>query len=172
METKSKRTFLTALLYMISALAFWTCANMSEVPEPGIQEPATTVQPKPQNTSHSQSAEGNITKTRTPDYYIHTVRWRGETLSLIARWYTGKSKNWRVLAKANPSLNPNRIYKGNQIIIPNGVLKTRKSLPKNFLARLRPKSKKKPISKKTAPEPKKEEPLPLFGPKEYSSNER
>ena len=67
--------------------------------------------------------------------YRHTVRWAGESLSLIARWYTGASRNWRKLAKANPRLNPNRIKKGNVIVIPPALLKTREPLPQKVAAR-------------------------------------
>ena len=67
--------------------------------------------------------------------YRHTVRWPGESMSLIARWYTGSSKNWRKLAKANPRINPNRIKKGNVIVIPTKMLKTREPLPQKVAAR-------------------------------------
>ena len=67
--------------------------------------------------------------------YRHTVRWSGESLSLIARWYTGSSENWRKLAKANPRLNPNRIKKGNVIMIPPALLKTKEPLPQKVAAK-------------------------------------
>ena len=68
-------------------------------------------------------------------YFKHTVRWPGESLSLIARWYTGSSKNWRVLARANPHLNPNRIKSGNRVYIPPERLVTRKPLPQKLAAK-------------------------------------
>ena len=88
----------------------------------------------------------SILKTREPlpknfagqfhkNYYKHTVRWPGESLSLIASWYTGSSKNWRKLAKANPGLNPNRIKGGNVILIPPSMLKTRVPLPQKVAAK-------------------------------------
>ena len=69
------------------------------------------------------------------DYYKHTVHWPGESLSLIASWYTGSSKNWRKLAKANPGLNPNRIKGGNVIMIPPSLLKTSVPLPQKVAAK-------------------------------------
>jgi len=68
-------------------------------------------------------------------YYKHTVRWPGETLSLIASWYTGSIKNWRKLAKTNPRLNPDRIKGGNVIKIPPSLLKTRVPLPQKVAAK-------------------------------------
>jgi hypothetical protein len=69
------------------------------------------------------------------DHYKHTVRWPGESLSLIASWYTGSSKNWRKLAKFNPRLNPNRIRDGQVIMIPTALLKTRVALPEKVAAK-------------------------------------
>jgi len=88
----------------------------------------------------------SILKTREPlpeyftgsfrkDQYKHTVRWPGESLSLIASWYTGSSKNWRKLAKINPRLNPNRIKAGQGIMIPTALLKTRVALPEKVAAK-------------------------------------
>jgi hypothetical protein len=45
------------------------------------------------------------------------------------------------------------------------MLKTRKPLPKNFLAVLRSKKQVKKTTSKVSPQPKEEEALPLFGPK-------
>jgi len=68
-------------------------------------------------------------------YYNHTVRWPGESLSLIASWYTGSSANWRKLAKINPHLKPNRIKGGQVIMIPTALLKTRVALPQKVAAK-------------------------------------
>ena len=78
---------------------------------------------------------GNFSDAYRRDYYKHTVRWPGESLSLIASWYTGTSKNWHKLAKANPGLNPNRIKDGNVIMIPSSLLKTRLPLPQKVAAK-------------------------------------
>jgi hypothetical protein len=77
----------------------------------------------------------NFTDGYCKNCYQHTVRWPGESLSLIARWYTGSSKNWRKLAKVNPSINPNRIRKGNVILIPSALLKTKEPLPQKIAAK-------------------------------------
>jgi hypothetical protein len=88
----------------------------------------------------------DLLKTRDPlpqnfsgeyrqNFYKHTVRWSGETLSLIASWYSGASRNWRKLAAANPGLNPNRIKSGDIINIPPSLLKTRVALPQKVAAK-------------------------------------
>lgn len=85
----------------------------------------TTSEPLPQNFS----GEYNL------DYYKHTVRWPGESLSLIASWYTGSSKKWRQLVKSNPRLNPNQIKGGNVVMIPKYLMKTRVPLPQKVAAK-------------------------------------
>lgn len=69
------------------------------------------------------------------NYFEHKVRWQGETLSLIAKWYTGHYGNWKALAKANPGLNPNRIASGDIILIPPKIMKTKKRLPHRVVAK-------------------------------------
>ncbi len=91
----------------------------------------------------------NLLKTRKPlpksavgwnrrQYFHHRVRWAGESLSLISRWYTGSTRNWRKLADANPAMRPNRIRTGDIILIPPGLLKTRKPMPRKVAARYTP----------------------------------
>ena len=33
---------------------------------------------------------------------VHKVRYPGESVSIIAGWYTGEIDNWKVLAEVNP----------------------------------------------------------------------
>lgn len=99
-------------------------------------------------------------------YHVHRVKWPGESLSIIAKWYTGRLENWKLLAKANPKLNPSRIIIGNKIRIPKNLLKTRKPMPKYFVDRLAPKHKREsPPSKPTPPPPSEDDEPELFGPK-------
>jgi hypothetical protein len=61
------------------------------------------------------------------------VRWREETLSHIAKWYTGTIKNWKVIAKANSELDPKKIDTGDTILIPEDLLTARAPMPHSFL---------------------------------------
>ncbi len=85
-----------------------------------------------------------------PQFYEHVVRWNGETLAIISKWYTGKFSNWKDIVEANPGLNPKRIRKGNIIKIPNDLLITKKPLPEEFVQKFYKKKEEEPI---------------LFGPK-------
>ena len=90
-----------------------------------------------------------LAKTRKPpteafaaehriNYYEHKVQWPGESLSLIAKWYTGQYANWKTLARANPGLDPDRIDIGNIIYIPPESMTTQKALPYKMVAKSRP----------------------------------
>lgn len=80
-----------------------------------------------------------LSTTPEPRFYIHRVRWPGETLSVIAKWYTGSLKNWKALSKANPTLDLNRIAIGANIFIPEDLLKSHKPMPFSFLSSFVPK---------------------------------
>jgi hypothetical protein len=71
-------------------------------------------------------------------YYEHRVKWYGESLSLIAGWYTGRYGNWKAIAEANPGLNPNRIAVGDIIYIPPELMKTKKPLPRKVVSKTLP----------------------------------
>lgn len=49
----------------------------------------------------------------------------GDSLSLIAQRVTGDLENWRTIASVNAILNPNTIYPGQQIIIPDSMVKSK-----------------------------------------------
>ncbi len=104
-----------------------------------------------------------------PSNYVHTVRWPGETLSIIAAWYTGSIDTWKEVAAANPDINPDRIFVGNKILIPDNLIKTKEPMPQDFLWNFIAKPKKETApSKPTAPPKKEPEREPeLFGPKEF-----
>jgi len=70
--------------------------------------------------------------------FEHQVKWSGETLALIAKWYTGHYGNWKTIARANPGLNPHRIAVGDVICVPPEMMKTRKPLPQKVVAKTLP----------------------------------
>jgi hypothetical protein len=72
-------------------------------------------------------------KAPEPSSYVHTVRWTTETLSLIARWYTGSASNWPVIARNNPTLDPNRLAIGDVVSIPLDKMTTDRPMPRSFL---------------------------------------
>ena len=67
--------------------------------------------------------------------FTHTVRFKGETLALIARWYTGKQSSVAQIEKENPEITPKRILIGDRILIPQQLMITHKPLPVEFVVR-------------------------------------
>lgn len=88
-------------------------------------------------------------------YFVHRVKWEGEALSILAKWYTGNIENWKAIAKANPALDPNRIVIGTDIRIPADLLITRRPMPKSFVTGFNAGKKAKPTAPEagTRPEP-------------------
>jgi len=141
-------------------------------PEAKPPTPADQTDTNPPEALPTTIQEVNIEKSEKPAYYVHTVRWPGEMLYIISKWYTGKFKNSVAIANANPKLNPNRIFIGSKIRIPETLLETSQPMPKSYVAQFVRKAKKKasptnPLPKSPSPEPSEEEEPELFGPKEY-----
>ena len=132
---------------------------------PTAKEPLVTASAKP-TTPVVLPKAGPLEKVplREVSCVVHTVKWRGETMSMIAAWYTGKSTNWKALTEFNPEINPGRIFAGNAIRIPEGMLKTRDPMPKEYVERFY-KSGKNQNPIKTATSQPNEDELALFGPK-------
>jgi LysM repeat protein len=130
--------------------------NLMKTKNP-MPERFVALKPKPSKPKKTTSETPKTINTKpppTPAPYEHKVRWSGESLSIIAKWYTGSVENWKALSKANPKINPSRIHKGQKIRIPDNLLKTREPMPKSFLS-------------EPQPPPRDEEEPQLFGPKPY-----
>jgi hypothetical protein len=97
--------------------------------QPVITEPKVAPTPEPPPPTPSPKA-----KLSDGPYFMHTVKWRGESLSIIAAWYTGTIRNGRILAEANPQVtDPNRIPIGDKVRIPAKMLRTREPMPEGFV---------------------------------------
>lgn len=132
-------------------------------PAPEAAPAPTEVKPETPVASPDTSAlEIPAPATPEPRFYLHKVRWPEETLSHIAKWYTGSVKNWKAIAKVNPELDPKKIDTGDTISIPEDLLTSRKPMPLSFMhSSVRKKG--TPLSsskKKSTPS----EPPKLFGP--------
>lgn len=125
MRYHAPRILVTALLLGAFLCSGPGCATKEPEPKRVAPRPAPAqrVQPPRQETP------------KPPPMFVHTVRWPGETLSIIAKWYTGKLTNWEILAKANPGLDPNRIRPGDEIRIPKGLMTTSDPMPRDYPSR-------------------------------------
>lgn len=100
-------------------------------------------------------------------YFTHVVKWPGESLSIIAAWYTGDIQNWKALAEANPDVNPNRIHEGMKLLIPESLMKTKAPMTKDHVDSYYPKPKRPSAKSPPASTKGKDDEPVLFGPKEY-----
>jgi hypothetical protein len=106
------------------------CVAVPRQPEP-LPLPSETVPTPP--TLQEETPAPEPQPLSQPEPYTHEVRWPGETLSHIALWYTGSQANWQEISRANGGLNPRNITIGDRIVIPDGLLKTRKAMPREHL---------------------------------------
>lgn len=161
---KARRSALAVVIVTgLFVFSFAGCLTVGKkpYPQPVSQEPASPPLAKPapspppppgsKKPQPKKEVKGPSLSPPEPAYVEHVVRWPGETLSLISKWYTGKFSNWRAIAKANPALNPKRIRRGNIIKIPKELLRTYRPMPKSFVDKFYKKNEE-------------EEPV-LFGPK-------
>lgn len=68
-----------------------------------------------------------------PPFLHHTVSYNGETLALIARWYTGRSENWVEILEYNPDLDVRRMRIGTDVRIPTDLLVVDDPMPRRFV---------------------------------------
>ena len=65
-----------------------------------------------------------------PAYFIHSVKFHGQTLGQISEWYTGRYDNWPKLARANDIPVPNVALKiGREVKIPSELVVRQDPLP-------------------------------------------
>jgi hypothetical protein len=142
-----------------------SCAAKKEMPPPVAEKPA----PAAVKPTAPPPVAAEPDSPVVPDYYVHTVSFTGETLSIIAKWYTGDLRNWEKLAEYNPDLNPNRIFMGNKILIPRQLLIREEPLPAEFIEESRARAKRRGKNgEQPAAEPVSPNGVPLFGPRDYS----
>ncbi len=63
----------------------------------------------------------------------HRISYSGETLAVIAAWYTGRAANWQAIRDANPGLRPQRLNLGQVVIIPGDLVVQHEPMPKRFV---------------------------------------
>jgi hypothetical protein len=146
----------TVLATLIGCFLVWSLSGCAGPKEAEKQPAGAKVQAPPA----VQQALPAPPPPKVPTYFIRTVTWPNESISIIAGWYTGQIDNWKILVEANPELDPTRIRIGDKVRIPEDLLKTREPMPQAFVESLVPKPKP---AKKAAP-PEKEKPAPAGSP--------
>jgi hypothetical protein len=125
------------MLALILIYIFTGCAYQQPPLQPAPEESPPAVEIKPETPiSEPVTPKPSDLEIPTPEprFYLHKVRWPEETLSHIAKWYTGTVINWKTIAKANPELDPKKIDVGDTISIPEELLTSRKPMPHSFVS--------------------------------------
>ena len=131
-------------------------------PETTVSKPVAPVAPESEADVIAPKTSDLKTPIPEPRSFLHKVRWPEETLSHIAKWYTGTVKNWKAIAKINPELDPKKIDIGDTISIPEDLLTSRKLMPHSFVQpAVRKKNTPRSPSNEMATQP---ESPKLFGP--------
>lgn len=131
----------TAVCWVLAISFFWSfgCSLIQPI-IPEDKPPVTPPPPKPVSIQpptiepQPKSQPKQIAPPPEVKYLTHTIKWSGENLIRISRWYTGSGNNWLRLVDANPSIDPRRIKIGDSIRIPESLLKTREPMPISYLS--------------------------------------
>jgi hypothetical protein len=170
MKNLSRKNFyllVIGLVVMVMCAACASTGDKAEKPAPAPGPPAPTTPEPPPPPPPPPPAAAPSKPSPDTQYFVHTVKFKGESVSIIAGWYTGDIQNWKILAEHNPDINPNRIFEGNKIRIPEYMMKNRAPMPKDYVDGFYTKpSKKEPGRPASPPAPGKEDELIIFGPKE------
>ena len=124
------RSWITVMVGLCAIAISSACATTQEAQEtkPVPRPPAKEVKPVPQPPAKPKSMP-----LENSPYLVHRVKWPNETLYLIAKWYTGRTENWKTIAETNPELDPRRIRLGTEIKIPAELLQTIVPMPREFV---------------------------------------
>ena len=149
MSTYTRLAILDRLALLVLLIPIFTgCATTTP-------RETTSAGPSSREASSTGVAARNVSAGLT-----HLIRWQGESLSVIAQWYTGSSQNWPAIAEANPTLSPTRLMVGQAVFIPEGLLKRRDPMPESAVHPLT--NEKTPAEDQSKPQAA---PPVLFGPK-------
>jgi hypothetical protein len=172
LERASFRIVLRLTLALVATATFAACASEpAKKEEVTVQPPSTAPAPEapaaapgaaPPAKAPAAAAPAKPALPEGTTYFVHTIRYQGETISIIAAWYLGDKMRFDVLATANPDINPALVRVGMRVKIPESMAKTREPMPKEFVDGFY----KRPPTEKSPPpgRPKEEEPVPI-GPK-------
>lgn len=130
-DTRNAKKYIAAILPSSEADDDSTRASLAhseDVEEKGRK--ATTSQSKGEKPSSTKHAKVSMLRNGG---LVHSVTFPGESLSVIAAWYTGATSNTGLIAKANKIGQNKGVRIGQSVTIPAKLLKNRKPLSQAFL---------------------------------------
>lgn len=104
---------------------------------PAIEQQPPSLSTETQKLKLLAEAHGGALAEITPrGDLVHYVTFPGETLRMIARWYTFEAENAARLARINKRSNPDQVAIGDTIVIPSYMLQNRSRLTEAALNEL------------------------------------
>jgi hypothetical protein len=141
-----------------------SCIGPEKKPNPEVAPPSQPAPSMKETPSPSPAVKPAPQVEPTAENFVHEVKWPGESLSIIAGWYTGDIQNWKALVPFNPHIRPDLIRVGDRIVIPRSMMKTQEPMPREYVETFVPQA-----GGHAQPSPPKEKPSQdepkLFGPK-------
>jgi len=129
-------------------------------PPPGAERPSTP------------TAEGRTlpaAQYRGAHYFVHQVRWEGETPGLVAEWYTGSAANSRQILLSTPNLHGENLRPGDVLFIPAALVRMHTPLPAGLVRTSAPSGTPRPSAEPRDTD--REKPPEPFGPRTYPGQE-
>lgn len=74
-----------------------------------------------------------LPRVEAEPFLYHQVRYPGETLFFIAKWYTGEGRNYKLIESANPDLIRDKIFLDQIIRIPKALVQRSEKFEKKEL---------------------------------------
>ena len=165
MRTMPMKKIYLSLAGMLLVVLLASCASSPKAQTEQTTQQGTGAPPGKEEPSYAVDMSAPKASAPEVTYFVHTVKWRGESVSIIAGWYTGDIQNWKTLKECNPDINPSRIFEGMKIRIPENMMKTKAPMPKEYVDGYYPKQQKKDAGR-SSPQSSSEAKEPtLFGPK-------
>lgn len=155
MRSRIRRRVQVLVIGLIFALACVGCGKIKaligrEQPPPGESKVETQSKPK---------KERKTAPEKGMSFFVHTVQYHGETVSIISSWYTKDIMNWKVLAEVNPGVDVMDISVGDRIRIPEDLIKTHEPMRKEYVDSFYDQEPVEAVPSQPEDEP------PLYGPK-------
>ena len=120
-----------------TAIKYWgSTPTFTPVSTPTVfSEPIVTVIPAAESTNTPTSQ--NLAEVSPRGDVVHYVTLQGETISIIARWYTGERNNASKIARLNRMKNADTLQIGDSIVIPSYMVKNKYRLTDTDLANVK-----------------------------------
>jgi hypothetical protein len=105
------------------------CLTACSAFKPKVDSPSPDSQAPPRTAAPSQATYLGV------PCYLHKVRWPEESLSAIARWYTGSTRNANILAQMTPNLKGDDLRPGDVIFIPQELSRRTEPMSRSYARR-------------------------------------